>query len=122
MKLGIAFAILIAAASTRVEAAAGHLPAFTSEAELQAYVNELKAEEERERQKERARHQAAIKKLGNVDAIAVNSVESTTILTAEQIAKIPVAKNITSVALLAPGTVSARRMPATASQMCRRPE
>ena len=42
---------------------------------------------------------------GTINAIDVSSVESTTILTAEQIAKIPVARNITSVALLAPGTV-----------------
>ena len=40
-----------------------------------------------------------------INAIDVASVESTTILTAEQIAKIPVPRNITSVALLAPGTV-----------------
>ena len=40
-----------------------------------------------------------------INAIDVASVESTTILTAEQIAKIPVARDITSVALLAPGTV-----------------
>ena len=42
---------------------------------------------------------------GVINAIDVSSVESTTILTAEQIAKIPVPRNITSVALLAPGTV-----------------
>ncbi len=40
-----------------------------------------------------------------INPIDVSSVESTTILTAEQIAKIPVPRNITSVALLAPGTV-----------------
>ncbi len=40
-----------------------------------------------------------------INAIDVSSVESTTILTAAQIAKIPVARNITGVALLAPGTV-----------------
>jgi uncharacterized protein len=40
-----------------------------------------------------------------INAIDVSSVESTTILTAEQIAKIPVSRNITSVALLSPGTV-----------------
>jgi hypothetical protein len=40
-----------------------------------------------------------------INAIDVASVESTTILTAEQIAKIPVPRDITSVALLAPGTV-----------------
>ncbi len=40
-----------------------------------------------------------------INAIDVATVESTTILTAEQIAKIPVPRNITSVALLAPGTV-----------------
>lgn len=40
-----------------------------------------------------------------VNPIDVSSVESTTILTSEQIAKIPVPRNITSVALLAPGTV-----------------
>ncbi len=40
-----------------------------------------------------------------VNPIDVSSVESTTILTAEQIAKIPVARDATSVALLAPGTV-----------------
>ena len=42
---------------------------------------------------------------GSINAIDVSSVESTTILTAEQIAKVPVARNITNVALLAPGTV-----------------
>ncbi|HMB56840.1 MAG TPA: TonB-dependent receptor, partial [Arenimonas sp.] len=42
---------------------------------------------------------------GVINAIDVSSVESTTILTAEQIAKIPVGRNITAVALLAPGTV-----------------
>ncbi|MFT3807046.1 TonB-dependent receptor [Arenimonas sp.] len=42
---------------------------------------------------------------GIINAIDVSSVESTTILTAEQIAKVPVARNITNVALLAPGTV-----------------
>lgn len=42
---------------------------------------------------------------GAVNPIDVSSVESTTILTAEQIAKIPVARDTTSVALLAPGTV-----------------
>ncbi len=42
---------------------------------------------------------------GTINAIDVASVESTTILTAEQIAKIPVPRDITSVALLAPGTV-----------------
>ena len=40
-----------------------------------------------------------------VNPIDVSSVESTTILTAEQIARIPVARDATSVALLAPGTV-----------------
>ena len=42
---------------------------------------------------------------GFINPIDVSSVESTTILTAEQIAKIPVARDTTSVALLAPGTV-----------------
>jgi hypothetical protein len=42
---------------------------------------------------------------GAINPIDITSVESTTILTAEQIAKIPVARNATSVALLAPGTV-----------------
>ncbi|NUS59555.1 MAG: carboxypeptidase regulatory-like domain-containing protein, partial [Lysobacter sp.] len=42
---------------------------------------------------------------GQINPIDVSSVESTTILTAEQIAKIPVARNTTDVALLAPGTV-----------------
>jgi hypothetical protein len=40
-----------------------------------------------------------------VNPIDVSSVESTTILTAEQINRIPVARNTTAVALLAPGTV-----------------
>ena len=40
-----------------------------------------------------------------VNPIDVSSVESTTILTAQQIAKIPVPRDATSVALLAPGTV-----------------
>ena len=42
---------------------------------------------------------------GAINPIDVTSVESTTILTAEQIAKIPVPRDTTSVALLAPGTV-----------------
>ena len=42
---------------------------------------------------------------GAINPIDVSSVESTTILTAEQINKIPVARDTTSVALLAPGTV-----------------
>ncbi|TWI06326.1 TonB-dependent receptor-like protein [Luteimonas cucumeris] len=42
---------------------------------------------------------------GSINPIDVSSVESTTIMTAEQIAKIPVARDATSVALLAPGTV-----------------
>ena len=42
---------------------------------------------------------------GAVNPIDISSVESTTILTAEQLAKVPVARNATSVALLAPGTV-----------------
>lgn len=42
---------------------------------------------------------------GAVNPIDVSSVESTTILTAEQIARIPVPRDATSVALLAPGTV-----------------
>ncbi|UWX04120.1 hypothetical protein H1235_01545 [Pseudoxanthomonas sp. NC8] len=40
-----------------------------------------------------------------VNPIDVSSVASTSILTAEQIAKIPVPRDATSVALLAPGTV-----------------
>ncbi len=42
---------------------------------------------------------------GFVNPIDVTSVESNTILTAEQIARIPVPRDTTSVALLAPGTV-----------------
>lgn len=42
---------------------------------------------------------------GFINPIDVSSVESTTILTAEQIARVPVARDATSVALLAPGTV-----------------
>ena len=42
---------------------------------------------------------------GAINPIDVSSVESTTILTAEQINKIPVSRDTTSVALLAPGTV-----------------
>ncbi|MBP3983072.1 TonB-dependent receptor [Pseudoxanthomonas helianthi] len=40
-----------------------------------------------------------------VNPIDVSSVESTTVLTSEQIARIPVPRDTTSVALLAPGTV-----------------
>ena len=40
-----------------------------------------------------------------INPIDVSSVESTTVLTAERIEKIPVARDTTSVALLAPGTV-----------------
>lgn len=42
---------------------------------------------------------------GAINPIDVSSVESTTILTAQQIARIPVQRDATSVALLAPGTV-----------------
>ena len=42
---------------------------------------------------------------GAINPIDVASVESTTVLTSEQIEKIPVPRNVTSVALLAPGTV-----------------
>ncbi len=40
-----------------------------------------------------------------INPIDVSSVESTTVFTAEQIAQLPVSSDITSVALLAPGTV-----------------
>ncbi len=43
--------------------------------------------------------------VGLVNPIDVSSVESATIMTAEKISSIPVSRNITSVALLAPGTV-----------------
>ena len=42
---------------------------------------------------------------GGINSIDVSSVESTTVFTAEQIANLPVASDITAVALLAPGTV-----------------
>lgn len=42
---------------------------------------------------------------GGINGIDVSSVESTTVFTAEQIAQLPVASDITAVALLAPGTV-----------------
>lgn len=42
---------------------------------------------------------------GAINSIDVSSVESTTVFTAEQIANLPVASDITAVALLAPGTV-----------------
>ncbi len=42
-----------------------------------------------------------------VNPIDVTSVESTTVLSAEQISRLPVARDSTSVALLAPGTLSA---------------
>jgi hypothetical protein len=41
----------------------------------------------------------------SINPIDVSSVESTTVFTAEQIANLPVASDITAVALLAPGTV-----------------
>ncbi|UXI67803.1 TonB-dependent receptor [Tahibacter amnicola] len=41
----------------------------------------------------------------SVSPIDVASVESTTVITADQIARLPVARNVTDVALLAPGTV-----------------
>lgn len=41
----------------------------------------------------------------NINAIDVSSVESTTVFTAEQLEKIPVGRDPSSVALLAPGTV-----------------
>ena len=40
-----------------------------------------------------------------ISPIEVSSVESTTILTSDQIANVPVARNVTHVSLLAPGTV-----------------
>lgn len=42
---------------------------------------------------------------GSVNPIDVSSVESTTIFSADRVQKIPVARDITNVALLAPGTV-----------------
>lgn len=42
-----------------------------------------------------------------INAIDVSAVESTSILTAEQISRIPVARNVTNVALLSPGTTRA---------------
>ena len=45
---------------------------------------------------------------GAVNPVDVSSAESTRILTAEQVARIQVPRNITSVALLAPGTVRER--------------
>lgn len=42
---------------------------------------------------------------GAINPIDVSSVESTTVFTAEQIASLPISSDITSVALLAPGTV-----------------
>ena len=42
---------------------------------------------------------------GAINPIDVSSVESTTVFTAAQIAALPVARDITNVALLAPGTV-----------------
>lgn len=42
---------------------------------------------------------------GVINPIDVSSVESSTIMTAAQIARIPVARDTTAVALLAPGTV-----------------
>lgn len=49
----------------------------------------------------------AVTVVGNaaINPIDVSSVESTTVFTAEQIQQLPVASNITAVALLAPGTV-----------------
>jgi len=41
----------------------------------------------------------------SINPIDVSSVESTTVFTAEQIQKLPVSRDVTSVALLAPGTV-----------------
>jgi hypothetical protein len=40
-----------------------------------------------------------------INAIDVNDVESRSVLTSEQIARIPTPRSVTSVALLAPGTV-----------------
>lgn len=42
---------------------------------------------------------------GSINPIDVSSVESTTVFTAEQIASLPVGRDVTNVALLAPGTV-----------------
>ena len=42
---------------------------------------------------------------GTINPVDVSSVESATVLSAQQIASIPVARDATSVALLAPGTV-----------------
>lgn len=46
-----------------------------------------------------------VRGVATINPIDVSSVESTTVLTAEQIARVPVARDATSVALLAPGTV-----------------
>ncbi|MUV13286.1 alpha-2-macroglobulin family protein [Noviluteimonas gilva] len=45
---------------------------------------------------------------GAINPIDVSSVESSTVMTAEQIASIPVSRDVTNVALLAPGTVRER--------------
>lgn len=42
---------------------------------------------------------------GSINPIDVSSVESTTVFTSQQIAELPVGRDVTSVALLAPGTV-----------------
>jgi hypothetical protein len=54
---------------------------------------------------ENAEQLETIDVIGTVNPIDLSSVESTTILTAEQVEKIPVPRTITNVALLAPGTV-----------------
>lgn len=46
-----------------------------------------------------------VRGVASVNPIDVSSVESTSILTAEQLAKVPVGRDTTAVALLAPGTV-----------------
>jgi hypothetical protein len=43
--------------------------------------------------------------IGNINPIDLSSVESATVLTAEQVERLPVPRTITNVALLAPGTV-----------------
>ena len=55
-----------------------------------------------------AQNLEGIQVIGNaLPAIDVSSVDSRTVLTSEQLAKVPVARNVTAAALLAPGTVAA---------------
>ncbi|KFN43951.1 hypothetical protein N789_08355 [Arenimonas oryziterrae DSM 21050 = YC6267] len=101
--------VLLATAALLPSASAAQaqtLPAFTSETEFQAYLGRLQREDQAKRKADEAKRKqkAAMPVSAPTASPDVSSVESNTILTEAQIDRIPVGKNVTSLALLAPGT------------------